>query len=123
MKEESAWYLWYSVLNATVESIGEPDRDLEFACHTSTNRLLILYVEKRENWVKFAEKNATSDVSVEIFSATMALDFAINKKIYISVTGGRNLLTSRDFPDHTRHNDHEVRDGRSPQVFCTGFSV
>lgn len=46
----------------------------------------------------------------------MGLDSAGNYKLYLPLTSGLNLLTSRD-SDQTEHKDCEVREYRSPQFF------
>lgn len=60
-----------------------------------------------------ARMQAAFDVWVGMIGAILALKTAEDGKVDLPVTGGPYLLTSRDCPDQTAHNDFEVRKGRS----------
>lgn len=74
-------------------------------------------MERGEGQVKFARRGFVLNVFFGIFSAMVALYISKNKKLYLSVTAGSYLLTGRDSPDETEHNDLEVWEGRGPEFF------
>lgn len=54
MLNESVRCLWNPTFNATVEAINKPDRDPENTRRTSTNQLLMSYMEIGKSSVKFS---------------------------------------------------------------------
>lgn len=54
------------------------------------------------------------DASVGIVGSEEVLHAAGDKKLYPSVTGGRELPSGRDYLDQTGNNDFEVQEGQIP---------
>lgn len=62
------------------------------------------------------------DVCVRIIGATMNLELAGDNKCNASVADFLHLPASCDCPDQTKHNDFQVREGRSTKLFVRNSS-
>lgn len=105
------------IFNRVVKSIDKSDRDRGIARYASKNGLLKSYMEKAHTLIKFAERQAASDVWVGTISDMKALDSVADKKLQILLMGGQYLLTGLDCLELTGKNDFEVREARSPRFF------
>lgn len=99
----------------------QPEMNQKSACYKSTNRLLTSNMEKGKSRVKYARRRAFLDEWVGITDNLMDLDIFGNVELYQTVTVGRYLLRGCDSPDQTRHNDIEVREGRSPGISARNY--
>lgn len=70
-------------------------------------------MDERYSRVKSARRGAILDVWAGMIGAITVLGTVGNEELYLPFTGGRYLLSVRDFMDKNEHKDFEVREGRS----------
>lgn len=85
--------------------------------YTSADLILNSYTEKRESRVKFGKRKLAFNLWVDIIGARLPLDGVKDKEHYVKVRGRQYILNGSEWLEHTRHNDFEVREGRSPSFF------
>lgn len=62
LKDESARRMWTLIYNPALKSIYRAKRDLEITHYTSTDQLLMPYMDEGESQVKLARRPAAFDV-------------------------------------------------------------
>lgn len=106
------------MFNKAETSIEKFNRDQGTAPYTPTTKLLTKYKEKGESFVRFATRRAVLSGSLWLICAMRASRKAGEEKICLPLTCGLMILTGLDRPEYTAHNDSEVREDRSPEIFA-----
>lgn len=87
------------IFNPSLEFIKKPDRGRKISRYTSTNRLLLSYIERGEKRGRFSRRRAAFNIRVVMIRVIMALGKVANEELYRSLFGGRFFLICRDCPD------------------------
>lgn len=103
LKKESARALLNPIFNAAVKHIDKFDRDSGGASYTSTNQLLMSYMENGEIRLTFARRPASFNVWVGLLGALLGFDVVGGEALYLPVTRGYYHLTEHNYPVRTGH--------------------
>lgn len=117
LKIESSKLFWKSLLNVFLKCIAEPDRNRATAIYTSAKRLLTGEENKGDSPQNFARSQALLDACLKMITATINIEAAGEEEVFISVAGGRNILTDRASANKTRQDNFEVRKIQSLRFF------
>lgn len=112
-RENSSRCSWSLVVSASVELVGESDKNQEVARYMLPIQLRVSYARKGDNLLKFEKSRTVLDVWVRMINATVGLEITGDEERYLLEVGDRYVLTSHDCLDQTGHNNLKVRKRRS----------